>query len=285
MPYSRAVKYDLVDRRCVVTGATSGIGKEIARNLAYFGATVVIASRNRDKGSATLQELADDSGNDRLTVMEVDLSSLESTRAFARRVMSAGPVHVLVNNAAVLMTERHSTIDGHEMTWSTNALAYFMLANLFLPVMRKNGPARIVNVASRFAGRLQLDDLDFIKRRFSGSQAYAQSKQANRMLTWGLARRTGSEVSVHACHPGVVSTGLYRGQTGLRRGVYGLVQHFYKSPAEGAITPTFLAAAPEIHDQGDKFWVDQKPVPCKFRDVERIDALWSKCVEMTRTDV
>jgi NAD(P)-dependent dehydrogenase (short-subunit alcohol dehydrogenase family) len=279
------VKYDLVDRRCVVTGATSGIGKEIARNLAYFGATVVIAARNRDKGSATLQELVDDSGNDRLTMMEVDLSSQESIRGFVRRVSSAGPVHVLVNNAAVLLTDRLVTVDGHEMTWAVNGLAYFMLANLLLPVLRKNGPARVVNVASKLAGRLRVDDLDFEKRRFSGTQAYAQSKQANRMLSWGLASRIGSEVSVHACHPGTVATGLYRAHTGLRRGVYGLVQHFYRSPAEGAITPTYLAAAPEIHDLGGAFWVDQKPTPCRFRDAERIDALWSKCVEMTRTDV
>jgi hypothetical protein len=90
---------------------------------------------------------------------------------------------------------------------------------------------------------------------------------------------------VHACHPGSVATGLYRAHTGLRRGVYGLVQRFYRSPSEGAITPTFLAAAPEVHEQGSQFWADQKPVPCRFRDVERIDALWSKCVEMTRTDV
>jgi retinol dehydrogenase-12 len=279
------VKYDLVDRRCVVTGATSGIGKEIARNLAYFGATVVIASRNRDRGSATLQELVDDSGNDRLTMMEVDLSSFESVRAFARRVLSAGPVHVLVNNAGMLSSERVTTADGHEMTWATNGLAYFMLANLLLPSLQKNGPARIVNVASRFAGRLRVDDLDFEKRRFSGSQAYAQSKQANRMLSWGLANRISGDVSVHACHPGAVSTGLHRGQSGLWRGVYGLVQRFYRSPAEGAMTPTYLAAAPEIHTQGNQFWMDQKPVPCKFRDAERIDALWSKCVEMTRTDV
>jgi NAD(P)-dependent dehydrogenase (short-subunit alcohol dehydrogenase family) len=279
------VKYDLVDRRCVVTGATSGIGKEIARNLAYFGATVVIAARNRDKGSATLQELVDDSGNDRLTMMEVDLSSQESTRAFVRRVVSAGPVHVLVNNAAMLVNDRLVSADGHEMTWATNALAYFMLANLLLPVLHKNAPARVINVASRFAGRLRVDDLNFEKRRFSGTQAYAQSKQADRMLSWGLVSRIGSEVSVHACHPGTVATGLYRAQRGLRRGVYGLVQHFYRSPAEGAVTPTYLAAAPEIHAQSGEFWADQKPVPCKFRDSERIDALWSKCVEMTRTDV
>jgi NAD(P)-dependent dehydrogenase (short-subunit alcohol dehydrogenase family) len=277
------VKYDLVDRRCVVTGATSGIGKEIARNLAYFGATVVLACRDRDRGSATLQELVDDSENDRLTMMQVDLSIQDSIRAFAHRVASAGAVHVLVNNAGVWMTERQTSPDGHEMTWATNALGYFMLTNLLLPTMRRHPPARIVNVASKLAGRLRLDDLEYEKRRFSGWNAYAQSKQANRMLSWGLAQRIGDRISVHACHPGLVNTRLHRHHKGLRSTVLGLIAR--KTPADGALTPTYLAAAPEVHEQGDQFWVEQKPVPCKFRDTDQIDALWSACVEMTRTDV
>ena len=280
------MKYDLVDRRCVVTGATSGIGREIARNLAYFGATVVLACRDRDRGSATLQELVEDSGNDRLTMMQVDLSIQDSIRAFAHRVTSAdAPVHVLVNNAGVWMRERKETPDGHEMTWATNALGYFMLTNLLLPTLRKSRPARVVNVASKLAGGLKLEDLDFNKRRFSGQRAYAQSKQANRMLSWGLARRVGPQISVSACHPGAVKSELFRHEKGLRGAVIGIISGLLKTPADGALTPTFLAAAPEIQDQGDQFWVDQKAVPCKFRDADRIEALWTRCVEMTRTDV
>ena len=280
------MKYDLVDRRCVVTGATSGIGKEIARNLAYFGATVVLACRDRDRGSATLQELVEDSGNDRLSMMQVDLSIQDSVRSFAHRVTSAdAPVHVLVNNAGVWLNARKEAPDGHEMTWATNVLGPFMLTNLLLSALRKSPPARVVNVASKLAGGLKVEDVDFKKRRFSGQRAYAQSKQANRMLSWGLAKRVGPKIFVAACHPGAVKSELFRHQKGLRSAVLGLMSGLLKSPADGALTPTFLAAAPEIQDQGDQFWVDQKPVPCKFRDMDRIDALWKKCVEMTRTDV
>jgi NAD(P)-dependent dehydrogenase (short-subunit alcohol dehydrogenase family) len=281
------VKYDLVDRRCVVTGATSGIGKEIARNLAYFGASVVIACRDRDKGSATLQELADDSGNDRLTLMEVNLAQQASIRQFAHRVASGdAPVHVLVNCAGIFEDERQLSLDGHELTWATNALSYFMLTNLLLPALDRSAPARVVNVASKTAGNLDLEDLDFDRRRFSGITAYMQSKQANRMLTWGLAARIRQErISVHACHPGAVATRLYDNQRGIKGTIARFSTKFMKTPAQGALTPTFLAADPDVHAHSGKFWVDRKPVPRKFTDAAAIDALWAACVQMTRTNV
>ena len=281
------MKYDLVDRRCIVTGATSGIGKEIARNLAYFGGSVVLACRNRDKGSQTLQELAEDSENDRLTVMQVDMSSLESIRNFVRQVTAGNaPVHVLVNNAGIVSDERETSTNGYELTWATNVLGYFALTNLLLPALARSTPSRVVNVASKFAGGLDLDDLEFERRRYRGSAAYAQSKQANRMLSWGLHRHlTGKNISVHACHPGGVATPIYDGLGGLTGALVRLGRNlFLKTPARGAITPTFLAADPEVQHQSGQFWIDRKPVPCKFAEDPRIDELWARCVEMTRTD-
>jgi NAD(P)-dependent dehydrogenase (short-subunit alcohol dehydrogenase family) len=279
------VLYDMVDRRCIVTGASSGIGKEIARNLAYFGATVVLAVRDRERGSAALQEIAEASENDRISLMQVDLSKQSSIRTFARNVLAGGPVHVLVNNAGILTPERQESYDGYELTWATNALAYFMLTNLLLERMIQSPPARIVNVTSKLAGGLDLDDLGFERRRFSGTAAYAQSKQANRMLTWGLSKRVAAgRVSVHACHPGAVATGLYREQKGLMKRLVGLGSRLMKSPAEGAVTPTVLACDPEIHARSNQFWVGRKPARCKFRDSDAIEALWARCVEMTQTD-
>ena len=101
----------MVDRRCIVTGASSGIGKEIARNLAYFGASVVLACRDRDRGSATLHEIVTDSGNENVTMMQVDLGHRQSIRAFVKNVTAGGPVHVLVNNAAVLCADRRVSPD------------------------------------------------------------------------------------------------------------------------------------------------------------------------------
>ena len=281
------MKYDLVDRRCVVTGATAGIGREIARNLAYFGATVVLAARDRDKGSATLQQLAEDSGNDHITVLQVDLANLASIRQFVHRLTAGdAPVHVLVNCAAVLVNEREVTVDGHELTWATNALSYFSLTNLLLPTMVRSGRARVVNVSCTSAGKLSLQDLNFEQRRFNGVDAFAQSKQANRMLTWGLSKRVSAQrVSVHACHPGTVATGLHKNVKGLRGAALRAGTRFMKTPSEGSLTPTFLAADPAVHEQSNQFWVDQKPTGGMFRGNEQaIEALWERCVEMTQTD-
>lgn len=282
------MKFDLLDRRCVVTGATSGIGKEIARNLAYFGATVVIVCRDRDKGSATLQELVEDSGNDRISLMQAELSSQSSLRSLVRLVTAGdAPVHVLVNNAGIFASDKSLSPEGHELTWATNTLAYFSLANLLMPTLRRNAPARVVNVASAFAGELDVDDLNFERRKYKGISAYKQSKQANRMLTWGLANKLGgsAEVSVHACHPGGVATSIYDNVKGVLGPLARIGKRFMQTPQQGATTPTLLAADPELHAQTNQFWCDEKPQLCKYRDPGQIDTLWERCVEMSRTDL
>lgn len=286
---STAVKFDLVDRRCVVTGASSGIGKEIARNLAYFGASVVLACRDRERGSAALHELVQDSGNERLTMLQVDVSSRASIRAFVRNVTAGGsPIHVLVNNAAIVAATRQTSVDGVELTWATNVLGYFTLTNLLLPTLRKAAPARIVNVASTYAGGLDLRDVQFEKRPYDGMAAYRQSKQADRMIAWRLAdicRR--DRIDVHACHPGVVDTGLMRARTDgwLRRLVGAGRRAALKSPSEGAVTPTYVAAAPEVAATTGRFWIDQAAVPCKYgSDADELAALWRVCVELSGSD-
>lgn len=281
------MRYDLVDRRCVVTGASSGIGKEIARNLAYFGATVVMACRDRTKGGAALEEIVADSGNDRVSLMIVDLSSLASIRAFAKNIVAGGsPVHVLVNNAACVAHARRTSVDGIELTWATNVLAYFALTNLLVPILRKSAPARVVHVASTYARGLDLADVQFEKRRYSGLRAYAQSKQADRMLAWRLAGLLpATEVSVHACHPGLVASGLYREQGGWVRRLLGLGSWLMKTEREGALTPTFIAAEPDVQTPSGRFWIEQAPVGCEFaKQTDEIRTLWRLCADMTKTD-
>ncbi len=281
-----AVKFDLVDRRCIVTGASSGIGKEIARNLAYFGATVVLACRNRDRGSAALQELVDASGNDRLTLQILDLSDPDSIRAFVRQVTAGGmPINVLVNNAGTFCEARQTTAEGRELTWATNVLGPFALTNALAKTLRAGSPSRVVNVASKLAGGLDLDDLDFERRTYSGIKAYKQSKQANRMLSWGLQQRIGDMVSVTACHPGGVNTRIYDNLSGVSRVLMSVVRKFLKTPAEGATTPTRLAADPELAHLRAEFWADEALATCRFRDRAAIDALWARCVELTQSDL
>lgn len=283
------MKYDLVDRRCVVTGASTGIGKEIARNLAYFGATVVMASRDRDRGSAALQEIVADSGNDRVSFMQVDVSSRASIRSFVKNLNAGGlPVHVLVNNAGVMPAKRTVSPDGIELTWATNVLGYYAITAQLIPTMQRCAPARVVFVASNYAHGLALDDVEFQKRRWSTLAAYAQSKQADRMLAWRFAQlAAGDAIGVHACHPGMIASELFREQHGLLGVMMGLGRSlFAKSVREGALTPTFVAADPSVGDHTGRYWIDQQPAPCKFaRDGAQILALWKRCAEMAQCEL
>ncbi len=246
----------------------------------------MLACRDRDRGSAALGELAEDSGNDRLSLLPLDLADPESIRGFAHQVtVGDAPVHVLVNNAGTYRETRETTPDGRELTWATNVLGPFMLTNLLAPTLIASAPSRVVNLASKLAGGLDLDDLDFEMRSYSGTKAYKQSKQANRMLTWGCQQRIGDAVSVNACHPGGVNTRIYDNLSGLAAAVMKVGRHFMKTPAEGARTPTRLAADPDLGNLRAEFWIDEAPVKCKFTDRAAIDALWTRCVALTQTDL
>ena len=279
------MKYDLVGRRCVVTGASSGVGREIARNLAYFGATVVLICRDRDRGSEALQDIAEDSGNDHITLLQSDLSDGQALRQLARNILAGqSDVHVLVNNASTWEDERRESSDGHELTFATNTLAPFVLTNLLYKTLARCAPSRVINVASSNAGGLDLSDLEFAKRRYSARAAYMQSKQALLMLTWALSEKADSaKVSVHACHPGPVDTPVFRAQRTFMKKLFG--RSLMHRPSDGALTATWLAADPAVHEIETSFWADRKAVRCRFKDDEDRDELWAKCVEMTRANL
>ena len=210
----------------------------------------------------------------------------ESIRGFVQQVtIGDAPIHVLVNNAGTYRETRETTADGRELTWATNVLGPFMLTNLLAPSLIAAGPSRVVNLASKLAGGLDLDDLDFERRSYSGTKAYKQSKQANRMLTWGCQQRIGDIVSVNACHPGGVNTRIYDNLSGLAAAVMNVGRRFMKTPAEGARTPTRLAADPELGNLRAEFWIDEASVKRKFTDQAAIDALWTRCVALTQTDL
>jgi NAD(P)-dependent dehydrogenase (short-subunit alcohol dehydrogenase family) len=181
---------DLSARTCVVTGANSGIGYETVRALARMGARVVMVCRDPGRGEAARAALARETGNARLELEIADLSSRAAVRALAHRLGSrCDRLDVLVNNAGTWSSSRQETADGIERTWATNQLAYFLLTEGLRPLLVRSAPARIVNVASDLARGLDLDDVEFRRRPYEGVAAYAQSKQANRMWTWALARR------------------------------------------------------------------------------------------------
>jgi retinol dehydrogenase-12/retinol dehydrogenase-13 len=272
-------------RTCLVTGANSGIGREAARGLARFGHRVVLACRDPQRGEAARQDITATTGNAAVELMIVDLSRQASIRDFARAFLDSHPeLHVLVNNAGIWATRRRESPDRIEQTWATNVLGYFLLTELLLDRLRESGPARIVNVASQLARDLDLEDVEFRRRSYSGVSAYAQSKQADRMLTWALARRLeGTTVTANAMHPGGVNTPLFaKGGGLLALAASAFSKMAGKTPEEGADTVVWLATSPEVEGKSGTFWIDRRPVPCRFHDPAAEERLWALCASMTR---
>jgi len=281
-----SLDFELSGRTAVVTGASAGIGKEIARDLARMGATVVLACRSAERGEAARHEIAVTTGNARVEVMALDVSSRASIRRFAETLGSRHPkLQILVNNAGIWSHKRRESVDGIELTWATNVLGAFLTTEGLVELLKAGAPSRIVNVASILARDLDLGDVEFRRRRYSGITAYAQSKQADRMWTWALARRLqGTGMTANAMHPGGVSTELFRKAGGL----LGVAASAYmklsaKTPSQGADTASWLAASPELETKSGAFWIDRQERRCPFRDEASEEALYELCARMTRS--
>ncbi len=278
------VSADLTGKTCLVTGASAGIGKATARALAGLGARVILAVRNPEKGEAARREILEATGNPRLELARVDLASQRSIRTFARELAARVPkLDVLVNNAGVWRTRWQAGPDGIELTWATNVLGYFLTTELLLPLLTAAGRARIVNVASELAFGLDLRDVQYLRRRYAGRPAYAQSKQADRMLTWACARRlAASGVTANALHPGFVASEIFAkggGLLGLAASIYSKLGAL--SPDAGADTAVYLAASPDVEGRSGVFWEKREERPCRFRDQPQEEALWRLCQAMT----
>jgi retinol dehydrogenase 14 len=241
----------LAGKMAIVTGANDGIGRQTALGLARQRATVVMVCRNAQRGQAAQAAIQAESGNPDVELMLADLSSQDAIRDLAARYCQTHDrLHILVNNAGVNAKERTLTADGIELNFAVNHLAYFLLTNLLLEVLRASAPARIVNVAS--AGE-QMGPIDFDnlmgERRYSSMAAYAQSKLANVMFTYALAQRlasAGSGVTVTCCHPGVTRTKITRDSSGLAAVLGWVGRRIGQSPDKGAETVLYLAASPEV---------------------------------------
>ncbi len=270
---------------CLVTGANTGIGFEITRGLATAGAQVVLACRDEHKGQAAIDAILLEIPNAKLELLFIDLSSQHSIRTAARDFQQKHPsLDVLVNNAGVGLPQRQESVDGIELTWATNVLGYFLLTNLLLDSLEKAPAARIVNVASKYAGGLDLNDVEFQHRHYDATAAYKQSKQANRMLTWARARRLAASptagshckdahVTANAMSPGAVDTRL------LKTFVPGMKG---KTPTEGADTAIWLATSPQVAGLTDRFWFERHEEPCEFRNLNDEESLWHLCESMTK---
>jgi retinol dehydrogenase 14 len=254
----------MAGKTVLVTGATGGIGKATALELARQSASVCIVARDKTKGEAVLEEIRTATGNTKLELFVADLSSMNDVRRVAQEFKAKHTkLDVLVNNAGGSFDTRQTTIDGLEYTFAFNHLAYFLLTNLLLDVLKANTPSRIINVSSgaQANGKIDFDDL-MAEKRYASFNAYSASKLANVMFTYALARRlAGTGVTVNALHPGLVGTGFgSNAKSALWRGLAALVKVFAMSPQKGAETSVYLASSNEVKGISGKYFDQKKPV-------------------------
>ena len=251
----------LAGRTVLVTGGTAGIGKATAMGLASMGARVAITGRDRARSEAAAREIRAEGGQ--VDVFVGDLSAQSEVRRLADEVLhTLARIDVLVNNVGGYWNTRHETADGLERTFALNHLAPFLLTNLLLDRLAHSAPARVVTVASnaQAQGRIDFDDLQGLSA-YSGARAYSQSKLANVLFSYELARRLdGTSVTANALHPGVVSTSFgAEDPATVQRVLIPFIRRFMKTPAEGAATSIHLASAPALEQVSGCYFADSKP--------------------------
>lgn len=256
----------------LVTGATGAIGKAIARQLAEtMNTEVVLVCRDQAKAEQAVKQIIDSTGNPHVRYALADLSRYDDIRALAKSW--TGPLHTLINNAACTPRDRLETPEGIELQFATNVLGYFRLIDAFTDILKASAPARVVNVASYWAGGLDLNDLEFNRRRYDNHSAYRQSKQANRMLSVAFSKQLEPyRIAVNACHPGDVNSTLSNN--------LGFGGH--QTPDQGAETPVWLATHRIGQQTTGRYYEHQREIDCAFsRDRRAVNSLFEICAGYT----
>jgi NAD(P)-dependent dehydrogenase (short-subunit alcohol dehydrogenase family) len=268
-------------RTALITGATTGIGKETAIALAEQEFTIVFTARSKESGEATQREIIDRSGNLNVSFLLCDLSSLDSVRSMCEKfAQQHKSLNILINNAGVMEHERIVSHDGFEMDFAVNYLAPFLLTNLLLPLLKAGSPARIVNVSSSLyrQGHIDFDDLQS-EKHFNYYQAYANSKLALTLFTKELSRAlTGTGVTVNALHPGVVATRMNtRNIAHMNFAVRFVYGKTLLSPKRGAATSIYVATSPEVEGISGEYFEKKKVVSVisLANDTALAEALWN----------
>jgi retinol dehydrogenase-14 len=275
----------MTGRTVLVTGATAGIGKATAVALAAMGAQVAITGRNLGRAEQAAREIRA-TGGGQVDAFVADLSNQAEVRRLAVEVRQRYPqIDVLVNNVGGYWNTRHVTVDGLERTFALNHLAPFLLTNLLLGSLRHGGSARVVTVSSNAhtTGRIDFDDLQG-ERAYSGARAYNQSKLANILFTYELARRLrGCAVTANAVHPGLVSTAFGAEDPGrVHRILVPLIRPFMKTPTQGAATTIHVATATELQRVTGHYFAGSKPKRSSVRGHDTVIAarLWKVSAEL-----
>lgn len=287
-------KARLEGKTVVITGSNTGIGKETARDLSRRGARVVMLCRDLQKARTAAEEIHEETGNP-VVVHHMDLASLQSIRSTAEILKDTEPnIHILINNAGVMMCPRWETKDGFEMQLGTNHLGHFLLTMLLLDQLKASAPARIINVSSiaHTQGRMHWDDLH-LKQQYNAKEAYCQSKLANVLFTRELAKNLqGTNVTTYSLHPGVVQTELGRH---IHQSVNGFIHwafhffgnFFFKTVTRGAQTTIYCAVDESLATQSGKYYSDcaeKQPHPLALRDDEA-RRLWDVSIQLVGLNV
>ncbi len=279
---------DLTGKVCMITGATSGIGKAAAIALAACNPTLYLVARNPERAKRSVEEITEATGNAKIETLIGDFASLQDIRRVAAEFLATGqPLHILFNNAGVVMLNREETVDGFETTFAVNYLGYFLLTNLLLDRIRESAPARIVNTASGAhtysGGRLDFDDLQSSKS-FASIKVYAKSKLANILFTRTLAQKLdGSGVTVNCFHPGLVGSNLAVNNGIFARLMVLALRPIARTSEKGAETGVYLCLSPEVEDKTGLYFYDKKPKWPKSYAQNDKDALrlWEESAKLT----
>nr|WP_067059080.1 SDR family oxidoreductase [Mucilaginibacter sp. L294] len=271
----------------VITGATSGIGKETAMALAKKGHAVYMLVRDMKKGEELRQEIIADTKSKHVYVVECDLADMESVQN-AAGILKSGlmAVNVLINNAGGIFAERRESKDGYEMTFAVNHLSHFLLVNNLLPLLQK-GQARIINVSSE-AHRMakpNFNDLQWAKRPYAAWKAYGTAKLFNIYFTRSLALKYGPKgISAFALHPGLVNTGFGTGLTGIGNILMWLARPFMISAESGSKTTIYLATAARIDAKSGKYFKNCHPADPSAKATDELgrNRLWDLSMEMIK---
>lgn len=269
---------------CIITGANSGIGKATAIGLAKMGATIVMVCRNKERGERAQKEIIQSIGNRNVDLLLCDLSSQDQIRNLVNDFkQNYQKLHVLINNAGLMLSKRQLSVDGIEMNFAVNYLAPFLLTNLLLDMLKMSAPSRIINMSSGYHKRAALDfnDLQGENKKYGLVKAYGISKLALTMFTYELSRRLeGTGVTVNAVHPGVVNTNLGRDQSKFSQAIATV---FFKKPSKGAETSIYLASSREVEGVTGKYFVNKQPKESSEASYNKDYAkkLWEMSVKMT----
>lgn len=281
------MKTNLEGKYCLITGATSGVGRAAAGELARMGANVLGIGRDSNRCAEAKSEIQYASGNPNVTFFVADLSDMDQIHRLVVEIDSACErIDVLINNAGAFFLRRRLSKQGFEMTWALNHLNYFLLTNLLLDRITGHPHARIINVASgsHYQGTINFEDIN-LERGYSGWKAYSQSKLANVLFTYELDRRlSNQEVTVNALTPGFVATRIGHNNGKFIAFLVRLVQKAGgKTPEQGAETIIYLAASPEVEGVSGKYFVEKQAVESSLLsyDLEVARRLWEMSEVLT----